>query len=105
MRENKRFKHLPRLPAVTKDLAVIVSAKVNARQIEDIFSKSKGGILEQFSLFDVYKGSQIKEGCKSIAYALTFRAQDRTLKDEEVNAVMDQILHELKKQLSAELRL
>ncbi|NLB81353.1 MAG: phenylalanine--tRNA ligase subunit beta, partial [Clostridiaceae bacterium] len=101
----KKYKPLPKYPAIIRDIAVLVPEEVNARQIEDIFNKSKGGIMEQYSLFDVYRGEQIKNGCKSVAYSLTFRAADRTLKDEEVNTVMDIIIEQLKQKLSAELRL
>ena len=102
---DKKFRHLPKYPAVTRDIALIVPDEVTAAQIENIFRKSKSGILENYSLFDVYKGKQVEEGCKSIAYALTFRAADRTLTDEEVNAAMDSILSELDKKLGAKLRL
>lgn len=102
---DKKFSHLPKYPAVARDIAIIVPDEVYVRQIEDIFNKSKNSILENYSLFDVYKGKQIKEGCKSIAYSLTFRAPDRTLKDEEVDAVLNDILKNLKEKLGAELRL
>ena len=61
-------------------------------------------LLEDVQLFDVYKGKQIKEGYKSVAYNISFRAQDRTLTDEEVNAPMKKIIAELEAKLGAQLR-
>ncbi|OQB13242.1 MAG: Phenylalanine--tRNA ligase beta subunit [Firmicutes bacterium ADurb.Bin193] len=101
----KKYKPLPKYPAVTRDLALVVPDDVNVRSIEDIVKKVKSDITESFSLFDVYKGKQVEEGFKSVAYSLTFRALDRTLTDDEVNSVMDKILSELKQKLNAKLRL
>ena len=83
---------------------MLVDDEVMVSQIEAVIVKKAGKILEHFSLFDVYKGSQIPEGKKSIAYSLSFRAADRTLNDEEVNASMDKILKGLKEEVGADLR-
>ena len=72
-------------------------------QIEKIFRDKGGKLLEGFELFDVYEGDQIEKGYKSVAYSLTFRAQDRTLEEAEVNKIVDKILEELKT-LGIELR-
>ena len=56
--------------------------------------------MEEVSIFDVYKGAQVPEGMKSVAFALSFRALDRTLKDEDVNVAMDRILKNLEKALT-----
>ena len=72
-------------------------------QIEKILAQRGGKILESYSLFDIYEGTQIKEGYKSIAYTLTFRAKDKTLEDVEITAAMKKILNGLE-QLGIELR-
>ena len=72
-------------------------------QIEDIIEKKAGKILESYSLFDIYEGNQIKEGCKSVAYSITFRAPDRTLEDKDVTEAMNKILKALG-ELGVELR-
>lgn len=99
-----KYEHLPKFPATTRDMAMLVDDEVMVSQIEAVIVKKAGKILEHFSLFDVYKGSQIPEGKKSIAYSLSFRAADRTLNDEEVNASMDKILKGLKEEVGADLR-
>jgi phenylalanyl-tRNA synthetase beta chain len=101
---DKKHKALPKFPAVTRDIAILVDDRVLVQEIEDTIKKQGGGILESAKLFDVYKGSQIPEGKKSIAYAITYRHIDKTLTDAEVNKVHDKILRSLEHKLGAELR-
>ena len=68
-----------------------------------MFAQRGGKILESYSLFDIYEGSQIKEGYKSVAYSITFRAKDRTLEEADVSAAMKKILNGLE-QMGIELR-
>mgnify|MGYP005773966875 FL=1 len=98
------YKPLPKFPAVTRDIAMLVKDEVIVKDIESVIRKKGGKLLESMSLFDVYKGSQIADGYKSVAYSITFRAADRTLVDDDVNAVMNKILDGLKNDLGAELR-
>ena len=95
---------LPKFPAVTRDIAMLVKDEVIVKEIENVIRKKGGKLLESMNLFDVYKGSQIADGYKSVAYSITFRAPDRTLVDDDVNAVMNKILDGLKNELGAELR-
>ena len=69
--------------------------EVTAGEIEEVIRKKGGKLLESYELFDVYEGSQILQGYKSMAYKVVFRASDRTLTDEEVNNVMDKIINAL----------
>lgn len=98
------YKPLPKYPAVTRDIAMVVKDEVLVKEIEDILKQRGGKILEDIKLFDVYKGKQVPEGMKSVAYSLTFRAADKTLTDEDVNKTMKKILDGLKKNIDAELR-
>ncbi|HOM03636.1 MAG TPA: phenylalanine--tRNA ligase subunit beta [Acetivibrio sp.] len=98
------YKGLPKYPAVTRDIAMLVKDEVLVKEIEDIIKQRAGKILESVKLFDVYKGKQVPEGMKSVAYSITFRASDRTLTDEEVGKAMTKILDGLKRNLGAELR-
>ena len=82
---------------------MVVPRTVLVGQIEKILAQRGGKILESYSLFDIYEGTQIKEGYKSIAYTLTFRAKDKTLEDTEITAAMKKILNGLE-QLGIELR-
>lgn len=99
-----QYKPLPKFPSVTRDLAMLVNEDVHVKDIEIIIKAMAGRILEEVELFDVYKGKQVPEGKKSVAYSLSFRASDRTLTDEEVNKAMSKVLEGLKKHIGAELR-
>ncbi|HBG39588.1 MAG TPA: phenylalanine--tRNA ligase subunit beta, partial [Clostridiaceae bacterium] len=81
---NKKYKSLPKYPSVSRDIAMLVKDEVTAAEIENIIRANGKDILESIKLFDVYKGKQVPEGMKSIAYSITYRAEGRTLKDEEV---------------------
>ena len=66
--------------------------EINVGEIEAVIRKNGGKLLESYHLFDVYEGSQIAEGYKSVAYSISFRASDRTLEDKDITPVMDKII-------------
>ncbi|KYH35493.1 phenylalanine--tRNA ligase beta subunit [Clostridium tepidiprofundi DSM 19306] len=101
---DKKYTPLPKYPAVTRDIAILVDDTVLVQYIEDIIAKTGGNIVESYKLFDVYKGKQIPEGKKSIAYSIVYRVSDKTLTDKEVNKVHDKILRTLEYKLGAQLR-
>ncbi len=68
---------------------------VTAGEVEEIIRKKAGKILESYELFDIYEGSQLLKGYKSLAYKIVFRAQDRTLTDDEAGKAMDKIISSL----------
>lgn len=82
------YKQLPKFPATSRDLAFVCDADIPVKKIEKAISGAVGKILEEVSLFDVYVGSQIPEGMKSVAFNIRMRAADRTLTDEEADAAM-----------------
>jgi len=98
------YKPLPRFPAVSRDIAMLVDDRVLVKQIEQLIRAKAGKILEEIKLFDVYKGKQVPDGKKSVAYSITFRAADRTLTDDEVGKAMDSIMKALSDKLGAQLR-
>ncbi|QUH20284.1 phenylalanine--tRNA ligase subunit beta [Alkaliphilus sp. B6464] len=98
------YESLPKYPAITRDFAVVVKDDVLVKEIEDIIKAQGGDILESFKLFDVYQGSQIKDGFKSIAYTITYRNKERTLTDDEVNVAHNRILADISKKLDGALR-
>jgi len=98
------YTQLPRFPAVTRDIAMLVDKTVPVADLEETMVKAAGKLLENIKLFDVYEGAQIPEGKKSVAYAISFRASDRSLTGEEVNEVFDKILKKLEKECGAQLR-
>lgn len=98
------FTELPKYPEISRDMALIVEEKITAKEIEDIIRVNGKGLLEELTLFDVYKGAQIAEGYKSMAYSLQFRSKEKTLTDGEINEVFDKIIEDMQKQLGAKLR-
>ncbi|MDU4419014.1 MAG: hypothetical protein E7I73_08280 [Clostridium perfringens] len=100
----KNYVPLPKYPSTSRDIALIVKDDVFVKQIEDIIKENGQGLVESYKLFDVYKGSQIEAGYKSIAYSITYRSKDKTLTDEDVAKVHDKILSELSEKLNANLR-
>ena len=100
---NHKFTGIAKYPAVTRDISMLVPKQVLAGQIEDKLAQRGGNILESYQLFDIYEGSQIKGGYKSMAYALVFRDHDKTLEESEISAAMKKSLNGLEG-LGIELR-
>ncbi len=103
-RLDRTYMALPKYPASTRDIALLVEKSIESGKIMSIINNNGGELLESVKLFDVYEGKQIKEGHKSMAYALSFRSNDRTLTDEEVNEVYDTIQKAIVAETGAELR-
>ena len=100
---DRKYAGVAKYPAVSRDISMVVPKSVLAGEIEAVIVQRGGKILEDYKLFDIYEGSQIKEGFKSLAYSITFRAQDKTLEDADVTAVMKKILNGLES-MGIELR-
>ena len=100
---DRKYEGIAKFPAVNRDISMVMDKTLLAGQIEDVIVEKGGKLLETCKLFDVYEGSQIEEGKKSMAYTITFRAKDHTLGEEEITGVMNKILNALK-ELGAELR-
>ncbi|NLX77470.1 MAG: phenylalanine--tRNA ligase subunit beta [Clostridiaceae bacterium] len=100
----REYRGLPKYPATERDIALVIRDGIPVKDIETVIRRSGGSILEEIKLFDVYRGEQVPEGMKSVAYTLTFRSPDRTLTDDEVNRIMENILDRLKTELDATLR-
>ncbi len=89
------YKALPRFPAVERDLALLCDEDLPVAEIEKIIRRAGGKLLESVDLFDVYQGTQIEAGKKSVAYSLKFRVADRTLSDEDIDPVLNKIFAKL----------
>ncbi len=98
-----KYEGIAKFPAATRDLSMVVPKEVLAGDIEKIFDEKGGKLLEKYELFDIYEGTQIKAGCKSMAYSLRFRAKDRNLEDADISGAMNRILKALTA-IGAELR-
>ena len=97
-------KPLPKFPAVTRDIAVVVDETAGVGTMLDTIRASAGKTLESAKLFDIYRGDKLGRNKKSVAFALSFRAADRTLTDEEISGAMAKILKALENGFGAELR-
>lgn len=100
---DRKYEGIAKYPAVTRDISMVVPKEILAGQIEAVILQRGGKILEDYRLFDIYEGDQIKEGYKSLAYSITFRAKDRTLEEADITAVMKKILNGLES-MGIELR-
>ena len=100
----KAYTPLPRYPSISRDIALLVDEDTSVEEIKLTITDSAGKILESVELFDIYRGKQVAEGKKSAAFALVYRAKDRTLTDEDVVKVHDKVLKSLQEKLGATLR-
>lgn len=91
-----KYTGIAKFPAVTRDLSMVMPKTMPVGDVEAIIAKRGGKLVESYNLFDIYEGSQIKEGFKSVAYSIAFRANDRTLEDKDITPVMEKILEDLK---------
>lgn len=100
-----QYKELPKTFAVRRDFSLLLDTKVSFASIQELAKKTDKKILQQIGLFDVYEGKNLPEGKKSYAVSFTFQDAEATLKDEQVDKVMEQIRVKLSEQLGAELRM
>ena len=99
-----RLAEVPRFPPIRRDLAFVLDEDVPAGAVQTVLEAAAGELLDRSLLFDVFRGGVVPDGRKSLAFALEFRAPDRTLTDEEVEPVVATIVDRLGTELGAELR-
>lgn len=100
----KVYTPLPKYPATSRDIALVVEEDMAVGDIEKVIKEAGGKLLREIRLFDVYRGPQVGENKKSVAFALTYRHDDRTLTDDDVNKVHNKILDDLREKLDIVLR-
>ena len=100
---DRKYEGIAKYPAVSRDISMVVPKQILAGQIENMIEQRGGKLLESYRLFDIYEGEQIKEGYKSVAYSISFRAKDRTLEESDVSGAMKKILNGLES-MGIELR-
>ncbi|MCX7872277.1 MAG: phenylalanine--tRNA ligase subunit beta [Verrucomicrobiae bacterium] len=98
------YKQLPQFPGIRRDVAMIVAENITHDHILQVIKKAKPQFLEDVQLFDVFRGKNIPEGHKSMAYAFIYRSTERTLTDNEVNQIHEKLIEELKAKASATIR-
>ncbi len=89
---DRKYTGIAKYPAVTRDISMLMKKEILVGQVEEIIEEKGGKLVESYHLFDLYEGSQIAEGYKSVAYSIVFRAADHTLEEKEVSAAMEKIL-------------
>ncbi|MFH1478823.1 MAG: phenylalanine--tRNA ligase subunit beta [Candidatus Omnitrophota bacterium] len=99
-----RFKQLPRYPSIRRDISIIVDKEVPSSGISEVIKNTGRDIVTSIDIFDLYKGQQIQEGKKSLAYSIEYRSNEKTLKDEDVSQVHTDIQEELVKKLGVQIR-
>lgn len=100
----KRYSPVPKFPAMKRDIALIVDDAIFVRDIENTILGIESKLIEKVELFDIYKGAQVPEGKKSVAYSIIYRSKDRTLTDEEVSKTQEKVLEALHEKLDAKIR-
>jgi phenylalanyl-tRNA synthetase beta chain len=99
-----KYAHLPKYPSMSRDIAVVVPAEVSNSEIEAVIRRSAGELLRAVRVFDIYTGKQVAAGNKSMAFNLTYQADDRTLTDAEVDASMKAVIAQVAEEYKATLR-
>lgn len=92
----RKYKQIPKYPAITRDYSFVTDRNVESKFIEDIIRSKGEDLVKEIELFDVYTGDQIADDKKSISYNVSFRSDDRTLKEEDMAAIEKNILKDLK---------
>ena len=109
-KQNKKYQEVPKFPAVERDIAIVINEDIEVGSIEQAITKKSKRLLkgkkelEEIKLFDIYRDEKIGKGKKSIAYSLIFRDKQKSLSDDEVNPVMEEITKELEEKFGATLR-
>ena len=102
--EGKRFRPLPKFPAVYRDLSLVVDDELEVEKVAEAIWNFHQPFIDEVKLFDVYRGAPISEGKKGVSYRIRYQANDRTLTDEEVNRYHEKIIFQLKEIFQVELR-
>ncbi|NWF94166.1 MAG: phenylalanine--tRNA ligase subunit beta [Syntrophaceae bacterium] len=102
--EEKRFRPLPRFPAVYRDLSLVVDESLEVEKVAEAIWSLHLPFIDEVNLFDVYQGTPIPEGKKGVSYRIRYQANDRTLTDEEVNRDHEKVISRLREIFQVELR-
>ena len=95
---------MSKFPAVSRDLSLLIDTKTEFAEIERIARNTEKKLLKSVELFDVYEGKNLPEGKKSYAVNFILQDPDKTLNDKAIDAIMNKLINNIKKQLGAELR-
>jgi len=99
-----RYCELPKFPPADRDLAIVLSEDIPAADVQESIRKSGRGLVVEIELFDIYRGEQIQAGNKGLAFSLRYQSTEKTLTDDEIEAVQKKILKDLEHRFGAQLR-
>jgi len=102
--EERKFRPLPKFPAVHRDISLVVEDHLEAEKVEEAIRLLEQPFIDEVKLFDVYRGVPVPQGKKSISYRIRYQAGDRTLTDDEVNQYHEKVISRLREVFKAELR-
>ncbi len=102
--EAVQFSKLPQFPRIDRDLSLSVPSCVRIGELESIIQENGTDLLRAKKLYDLYGGDQIESGMQGVTFSLSFRSDDRTLQDDEVDTIMEKIITETSSQVNAKLR-
>jgi phenylalanyl-tRNA synthetase beta chain len=102
--EGKRFQPLPKFPSIYRDLSLVVDDDMEVEKVAEAIWSFHQPFIDEVNLFDVYRGAPIPERKKGVSYRIRYRANDRTLTDEEVNRYHEIVIFQLKEIFQVELR-
>lgn len=103
-KKNHKFKSIPQFPSTSRDVALLVDEKISHFEVTQVVKKAKVKFLDEVTLFDIFRGKNIPEGQKSMAYSMTYRSVDKTLTDKEVQKSHDTLVEAIKSKLGAQVR-
>jgi phenylalanyl-tRNA synthetase beta chain len=101
---DKKVQPIPKFPAIRRDLSILIEQQIPVAEVEKVIWQSGGKFLKSVNLFDFYKGKQVAQNQKSLAFTLNFYSIERTLTEKEVDSDVESIIENLKTKLSAQLR-
>lgn len=99
-----KYKPLPKFPSMIRDIAVVVDEDVMIGELEDLIEYHGKDLIESIELFDIYRGDQIADNKKSVAFSIVYRSFEKTLTDERVNSIQEDLIRDLKEKFDAVLR-
>ena len=100
----KKYETIIKYPSIERDMAIVVEKNLETAEIEKIVLKNGNKLVKKVELFDIYTGEHVEEGHKSLAYRIVFQSPERTLVEDEVNSIFENILKELESVFGAKLR-
>ena len=95
--KDRKYMALPKYPAITRDYSFVTDRNLESKFIEDTIINNGGELVKNIELFDIYTGDQIQNEKKSISYKVEFRSDDKTLKEEDIKDIEENILNDLEK--------